>query len=522
LSIFHHYLYGYNSSGTELGWWYTGDVVPAGPGVIDYSSPAIGKNGLIYFGSRVKQIYALSQDFPFPVWEWTISTNGWAGSSSPCIGPDNEIYCSDYSGYLYSIVKPEGEAPFFNWTFKAENDFYMASPVIGPNGTIYIGDEGGRFYAINSENGVKKWSHQTEDKIYSTAVIGSDSTIYFGSDDNKIRALTIDGQLKWIFETGGKVQSSGALSEDGVLYIGSNDNKLYAIQTESKGLANSSWPKFRHDNKNTGNVNYLSNKEDTNVYRMYLNTHTDSQWALDHFLSEDLPNWEGNRHVNFNYLDDYIVQRWTGTATKNFSIDSIAMYMKLKCDGDPWQTYTPFEMSLYHLKNGNYNRVAWAYYKVQYGNSTPNPYPAETFIWEPFSIQQGDTLTLRIELLKGQSTGDVIEGTEASHITFFGKNGNSTNIKIFEKQTRFCRIYPNPFDSYTTIEFSLQKSSKVRLNIFNANGEIVSELINGVRLNSGEHQIIFDGTSYASGIYFYSIHSDYFYETGKMIFKGKK
>ncbi|ACI19402.1 hypothetical protein DICTH_1147 [Dictyoglomus thermophilum H-6-12] len=36
--------------------------------------------------------------------------------------------------------------------------------------------------------------------------------------------------------------------------MGSKDKYLYAINSKSKGLANSPWPKFHHDNQNTGRV----------------------------------------------------------------------------------------------------------------------------------------------------------------------------------------------------------------------------------------------------------------------------
>ena len=31
---------------------------------------------------------------------------------------------------------------------------------------------------------------------------------------------------------------------------------VYAIYTDSKGLADSPWPKFQHDNQNSGNYNH--------------------------------------------------------------------------------------------------------------------------------------------------------------------------------------------------------------------------------------------------------------------------
>ncbi len=38
-----------------------------------------------------------------------------------------------------------------------------------------------------------------------------------------------------------------------VWVVGSYDDKLYAIHSENTGLANSPWPKFGHDNSNSGN-----------------------------------------------------------------------------------------------------------------------------------------------------------------------------------------------------------------------------------------------------------------------------
>jgi len=46
----------------------------------------------------------------------------------------------------------------------------------------------------------------------------------------------------WEFETGGVVRSSPAIGSDGTVYVGSNDKKIYAIKTDSKGLAKSPWP----------------------------------------------------------------------------------------------------------------------------------------------------------------------------------------------------------------------------------------------------------------------------------------
>ncbi len=73
-----------------------------------------------------------------------------------------------------------------------------------------------------------------------------------GSDDNNLYAINPDGTLKWSYTTGDYVYSSPAIASDGTVYVGSVDNNLYAIHGNGGGLANTPWPKFRHDNRNTG------------------------------------------------------------------------------------------------------------------------------------------------------------------------------------------------------------------------------------------------------------------------------
>lgn len=97
-----------------------------------------------------------------------------------------------------------------------------------------------------------KWRFETGGEIHSSPAIGSDGTIYVGSNDGNLYAITPDEKVKWNFQTGDAIYSSPAIGPDGTIYFGSQDGNLYAIQTDSKGLANSTWPKFRGNIRNTG------------------------------------------------------------------------------------------------------------------------------------------------------------------------------------------------------------------------------------------------------------------------------
>ena len=60
------------------------------------------------------------------------------------------------------------------------------------------------------------------------------------------------GTVLWEFETGDSVHSSPAIGSDGTVYVGSDDKKLYAIKTDSKGLAKSPWPMRGQNAQHTG------------------------------------------------------------------------------------------------------------------------------------------------------------------------------------------------------------------------------------------------------------------------------
>jgi hypothetical protein len=76
--------------------------------------------------------------------------------------------------------------------------------------------------------------------------------------------------------------------------------------------------------------------------------------------------------------------------------------------------------------------------------------------------------------------------------------------------------YPNPFNPSTIIRFALPKQTQVKLEIYNVLGERVIELVN-TELIAGTHEVIFNGSNLASGIYFYQLQAGQFLETKKMI-----
>jgi hypothetical protein len=78
--------------------------------------------------------------------------------------------------------------------------------------------------------------------------------------------------------------------------------------------------------------------------------------------------------------------------------------------------------------------------------------------------------------------------------------------------------YPNPFNPSTMINYQLPVTSVVDLSIYNLLGQKVVTLVNK-RQKPGYHQVEWDASGFASGVYYYTLHtSSGFFQTRKCIF----
>lgn len=76
--------------------------------------------------------------------------------------------------------------------------------------------------------------------------------------------------------------------------------------------------------------------------------------------------------------------------------------------------------------------------------------------------------------------------------------------------------YPNPFNPSTTIQFRIPRESFVLLKVFDVLGKEVSTLVNE-RRSQGLYTVKFDGSNFASGIYFYRLQAGTMVESKKLI-----
>ncbi|MEE9442210.1 MAG: T9SS type A sorting domain-containing protein [candidate division Zixibacteria bacterium] len=98
---------------------------------------------------------------------------------------------------------------------------------------------------------------------------------------------------------------------------------------------------------------------------------------------------------------------------------------------------------------------------------------------------------------------------------------SAENDVIIPTEYSLAQNHPNPFNPFTTIDFSLPQAGDVKLEIFNLLGQRV-RLLSDSHFPAGTHKIIWDGLTdagrqSASGIYLYRLTSEEFQQTRKMM-----
>ena len=76
--------------------------------------------------------------------------------------------------------------------------------------------------------------------------------------------------------------------------------------------------------------------------------------------------------------------------------------------------------------------------------------------------------------------------------------------------------YPNPFNPETTIKYALPQNLDVTIAVYNSLGQRISILVDEL-IPAGYHEVHFDGSKFASGIYFYRIKAGNFSDIKKML-----
>lgn len=141
--------------------------------------------------------------------------------------------------------------------------------------------------------------------------------------------------------------------------------------------------------------------------------------------------------------------------------------------------------------------------------------------WSGWSASQRDLFVLDQDgnLIHHQNiTSGIPNDLEEIIISNLSTNATSFVAKSF----RLNQNYPNPFNPVTTLSYELSRDAFVNISIYDINGSNVKTLENSLK-NLGLNTIKWDakndfGNSVAAGVYIYTIKTDEFIDSKKMIF----
>jgi len=84
------------------------------------------------------------------------------------------------------------------------------------------------------------------------------------------------------------------------------------------------------------------------------------------------------------------------------------------------------------------------------------------------------------------------------NLTSIGDN----HATIVPTQFQLGQNYPNPFNPTTNIRFTLDKTSKVSLKVYNVSGQLIKTILDNETRNAGAYDVQVDLSNVSSGVYF--------------------
>jgi Carboxypeptidase regulatory-like domain/Secretion system C-terminal sorting domain len=136
----------------------------------------------------------------------------------------------------------------------------------------------------------------------------------------------------------------------------------------------------------------------------------------------------------------------------------------------------------------------------------------------PYTLNPGDSLDVSMAFVAGKGKQAIIAAAQAARAKYIALTTGVTDLLSSRVPSEFglSQNYPNPFNPRTTIRYEVPQKSRLTLSVYNLLGQQVSILVQGEQ-EAGHHEVRFDGSNLASGVYFYRLQAGSFVETKKLL-----
>lgn len=166
----------------------------------------------------------------------------------------------------------------------------------------------------------------------------------------------------------------------------------------------------------------------------------------------------------------------------------------------------------------NEEDVDFEYYSV-YKGSSPDFTPSQ----DNLVLQTEEKWFIDNDIVIGNTYHYVIASVDdAMNHSFTPVNtvsitSTGTEQGLIPEDFELSQNFPNPFNPSTILKFGLPEASEVHLVVYDMLGREVAVLVNGKEMNAGYHEVTFNASQLASGVYFYRINAGDFSQIKKML-----
>lgn len=121
------------------------------------------------------------------------------------------------------------------------------------------------------------------------------------------------------------------------------------------------------------------------------------------------------------------------------------------------------------------------------------------------------TDTVKVRVSNGFNDKEIIWLVHVDDLT--GVEVEEGNIP---ENYQLSQNYPNPFNPSTKIKFSLPETTEVSLKVYDVLGKKIADLLSG-ELNTGRYVVTFNASGLSGGVYFYTLRTNNFHSTKKLV-----
>jgi Secretion system C-terminal sorting domain len=187
------------------------------------------------------------------------------------------------------------------------------------------------------------------------------------------------------------------------------------------------------------------------------------------------------------------------------------------------QGVTPVELTSFEaVQNGRNVNLKWETASEINNKGFEIQKSLDKINWDDLAFVQGNGSTTQIHYY---SYNDNVNDSRIIYyrlkqIDFNGSYEYSKRISVTNNNLPADFVleqnFPNPFNPSTTIRFYLPEASDVILKVFDINGKEVADLVNR-RLSEGYHDVQFNSSNLASGVYIYRMQAGYYIAAKKLM-----